>query len=135
MNECASCAQIGGELQHAKMIIRTLVSRVNELKRLVGESNCENCELCGETINENNVLEHSCEDELLPTETIKDETTAQHTTTDVDINSELSLKSQTELLHYKAEKEEEPTPSHSNNESNSINSTNVTHNHKCNCPS
>lgn len=144
-DDCINCSHLDGELQRAKMIIRKLVRRVNQLKSLVEENDCDRCELCGEIFGDNDAIEHLCEDELMPMEAIKLE--ACQAVLDVEVNANPMLMNQTELTGIKSEPKR-PVSTHSAieldetkelNESNTngIASTNAKQNqqstHKCNC--
>lgn len=133
-NECVNCVHIDGELQRAKITIGKLLRRVNKLKRLVREVDYEKCELCNKTISENDVSEHSCEEELLPIETVKYETSDAIFSAVEKINgSEVSLKNKIEVFSNKSELEElDPDLYFWANEPKTLDSTNVTQSHKCN---
>lgn len=95
--ECANCTHIDAQLQRANGTIAKLLKRVNELKRVAQENDCERCELCTEMLDENDVAKHVCEHESVGRETVKweipDDIMEANTATDMP---EFSLKYQCE---------------------------------------
>lgn len=113
LNECGKCTYMDEQLQRAKEIVRKLLRRVNELKRSVHENDCEKCELCCETLDQNGVSEHFCEDELW----LEEKSTADTNHSDSDeYISERAEFEQLDLSHLP----NEPNSSHREDDEENI---------------
>lgn len=132
---CTTCTRIDGQLQRAKILIKKLLRRVNQLKRSVQEKDCQNCELCSKILSENDFAEHSCVGELLTNgenqfeDFLNRETPISITDTDIPMDEEVK--------DFKVEaKSEKPTPPESSNVHEKVKLNNLVQNlpvdQKCN---